>query len=250
MTLVTWWQEKKIIIDKHKQSNLYASSISKQSVLAQRGQSKWLRWRLRKTVKQAVLINHKLLLKCAVTLLTIVFFSFLGIVKHQLSTSFHKTIEQHANKCDSENIVWGPNYQTPSTDGIKFPHRNGYKRHIIVNLYSSEDGHAKFNQLLRQGIHSDKNTDSERITIEYIDEELRKICGNLPEPDLGVFFGSYCCSSGFMPWHIRLTEFIPISHKLHNLSLEKYLKVLYKYARCEQRFGKWVFDNYANQMYN
>lgn len=30
-----------------------------------------------------------------------------------------------------------------------------------------------------------------------------------------------------------------ISYKLNYLSLDKYLRVLYKFARCEQRFGKW-----------
>lgn len=180
--------------------------------------------------------------KCSYQLPNLYALLILGIVKHQLASSFHKAIEQSANKSESENIVWGPNYQTPSKDGIRFPPRNGYKRHIIVNLYSSEDGHAKFNELLTQGFRSDKKVgaiaDSKSITIESIDDELSRICGHFPEPDLGVFFGSYCCTMGYMPWHIRLTEFIPISNKLHNLSLDKFLRVLYKYAKCEQRFGK------------
>lgn len=169
---------------------------------------------------------------------------FQGIIKHQLASSFYRTIAQ-VNRADSENIVWGPKYQNTSKDGVKFPHRNGYKRHIVVNLYSSDDGHAKFTELLTQELCRDKdasensgNCNTKQITIDYIDEKLSKMFGHIPDPDLAVFFGSACCTSGFMPWQIRLTEFIPISYKLHNLSLDKYLQVLYKYAKCEQRFGK------------
>lgn len=140
---------------------------------------------------------------------------------------------------DSENIVWGPDYQTPADGDIKFPHRNGYKRHIVVNLYSSDDGHAKFDHLFTQELcREDMPIESRLITIDFIDDKLKKIFGHLPDPDLALYFGSHCCTMGFMPWHIRLTEFIPISSKLQNLSLNKFLRVLYKYAKCEKRFGK------------
>lgn len=140
-------------------------------------------------------------------------------------------------RSDNENIVWGPNHQTSSD--IKFPHRNGYKKHIVVNLYSSEDGHAKFDQVLTQQLCSDKESAStKQITIDQVDDTMNKLYGLIPDPDLAVFFGTTCCTMGFMPWQIRLTEFIQLSYKLHSLSVEKYLKVLYKYAKCEQRFGK------------
>ena len=161
-----------------------------------------------------------------------------GILKHELSSSFCKSIKQNINTSDGENIVWGPDYQNPSDpSGIKFPHRNGYKKHIVVNVYSSEDGHAKFDDLLtQQFLRADYK--SQQISIDKVDEALTKVFGRMPDPDLAVYFGTACCSMGFMPWQIRLTEFIPISFKLQHLSLEKYLRVLYKYAKCEQRFGK------------
>lgn len=143
---------------------------------------------------------------------------------------------------EGENIVWGPNYQTPTGDGIRYPHRNGFKKHIVVNLYSSEDSQEKFNQLLTgegckesaiSAIH-----DSKQITIDYIDEKLSKLYGDFPDPDLALYFGNVCCTTGLMPWQIRLTEFIPISYKLSSLTLNKYVRVLYQYAKCEQRFGK------------
>ncbi|CRL04847.1 CLUMA_CG017900, isoform A [Clunio marinus] len=173
------------------------------------------------------------------------FYDYKGILKNQLASSFHKFIQQHCtNNTDNENIVWGLNFQhMTDNDGIKFPHRNGFKRHIVVNIYSSEDGHEKFDQLLRRELLSDKGSsgktvDCSKFTIDYIDEELSKLYGQMSDPDLTVYFGNICCTMGFMPWQIRLTEFIQISYKLRTLSLDKYLKVLYKYAKCEQRFGK------------
>lgn len=144
------------------------------------------------------------------------------------------------NNSESEKIVWGPECQR--ADGvIKYPHRNGYKRHIVVNLYSSQDGHEKFNQLLTQellGADKSEACNNENITVDLIEEKLSKLYGYFPDPDLGVYFGSFCCTQGFLPWQIRLTEFIQISYKLRSLSLQKYVNVLYKYAKCEQRFGQ------------
>lgn len=150
----------------------------------------------------------------------------------------YKQIEQHEYKDDSVKIIWGPHYQIPSEEGIKFPKRNDYKKQIIVNLYSSDDGQERFNDLLTLECHDKlKNAEAENLTIDYIDSKLGKLYG-CSDPDLAIFFGSFCCTMGFLPWHIRLTEFIPISNRLHNISLDKYLQVLYKYGKCEQRFGK------------
>lgn len=156
-------------------------------------------------------------------------------MKHQLSKNFYETIEKQLDINKNENIVWGPHYQSPTSGDIKFPHRNGYKKHIVINLYSSHDSYGTFNQLLTNEL---SKTPSQQISIDLVDEKLKKLYGNVPDPELAIYFGNNTCTSGFLPWHIRLTEFIQVSYKLHHISLEKYLKVLYQYARCEQRFGK------------
>jgi dehydrodolichyl diphosphate syntase complex subunit NUS1 len=156
-------------------------------------------------------------------------------------------IQQQLDISDDENVVWGPHYQDTSSP-IKFPHRNGYKRHIIINLYSSRDSYGAFNRLLTEELcKKTRNFDDETlnktqssrvITIESVDDKLSKLYGDMPDPELALFFGKTTCTAGFLPWHIRLTEFIQISYKLHHLSLDKFIRVLYKYAKCEQRFGK------------
>lgn len=135
----------------------------------------------------------------------------------------------------NENIVWGPHYHSNGNGEIKFPHRNGYRKHIIINLFSSRDNFESFNHLLTNELSKVK---SQQISIDLVDEKLRKFFGNIPDPELAVYFGNHTFTSGFLPWHIRLTEFTNIAHKLHHLSLNKFIRVLYKYARCEQRFGK------------
>lgn len=161
----------------------------------------------------------------------------LGILKHQLSRRFLETIQEQLDvNSNNENVVWGPDcYQTMNDGCIKFPHRNGYRKHIVINLYSSQDSYGAFNQLLT---HDLSKTPSQQISIDLVEEKLSKLYGNIPDPELAIYFGNSTCTSGFLPWHIRLTEFIQISYKIHYLSIDKYLRVLYKFARCEQRFGK------------
>lgn len=165
--------------------------------------------------------------------LIISFYSLLGILKNQLSRNFYDTIQKQLDIGSDENVVWGPDYH--QTRDIKFPHRNGYKRHVIINLYSSHDSYGSFNQLLTQDL---RKMPSQQISVDLVDEKLNKLYGNIPDPELAIYFGNSTCTAGFLPWHIRLTEFIQISYKLNYLSLDKYLRVLYKFARCEQRFGK------------
>lgn len=59
----------------------------------------------------------------------------------------------------------------------------------------------------------------------------------IPDPDVILYTGPLCCTYGFLPWQIRLTEFIPLSLS-HNINIYNYLGALYKYSKCDQRFGK------------
>lgn len=168
------------------------------------------------------------------------FYDYKGIIKHQLASSFHHLIREKLNISDSDNVVWGPDYQ--SQEDIRFPYRNGFRRHIVINLYSSEDGYGIFNKLLHdetsKKIADEDVLNSKDITIEQLDKKLSKYYGNIPDPELAIYFGRVTCTAGLLPWQIRLTEFIQISYKLNQMSLDKYLRVLYKYAKCEQRYGK------------
>uniref|UniRef100_A0A3Q2PKM2 ditrans,polycis-polyprenyl diphosphate synthase [(2E,6E)-farnesyldiphosphate specific] n=1 Tax=Fundulus heteroclitus TaxID=8078 RepID=A0A3Q2PKM2_FUNHE len=60
---------------------------------------------------------------------------------------------------------------------------------------------------------------------------------NIPDPELVVKFGPVNSTLGFLPWHIRLTEFISLpSHK--NVSYEDLFGALQQYSSCQQRLGQ------------
>lgn len=141
------------------------------------------------------------------------------------------------NFADDELIVWGPEYQQQSNhQSFKFPHKNGFKNYIVVNIFSYDDGKLKICELVKNQLC--KPADNQ-LTIDFVDEKLKFLYGSIPDPDLAVYFGSICSTYGFLPWQIRLTEFFQIdTARGNNLKLNKFIDVLYKFAKVEQRFGK------------
>lgn len=146
-----------------------------------------------------------------------------------MNRAFEKIVQRITINDESEKIVWGPNYHG------QIPHKNGFRKHLIVNLFSSDDGQRKFTKLLTEQL---VNVTSDNITCNLVDEKLSQMYGNLPDPDCAVYFGTLQCTQGLLPWHIRLTEFFQLSYELKTLSPLKYLQVIYKYGKCDQRFGK------------
>lgn len=156
--------------------------------------------------------------------------SVVGFLKSDLNQQLEKIAEKISSSDEHEKIVWGPNYANSQP-----PHRNGYRKHLVVNLLSSDDGRKKFTKLLTEHL---VNVKSDNITCNLIDETLSSMYGNLPDPDCAVYFGTFQCTQGLLPWQIRLTEFHQLSYELDTISPQKYLNVIYKYGKCEQRFGK------------
>lgn len=110
---------------------------------------------------------------------------------------------------------------------------------IYVNILSYEDGRPKLAKCI-QRISQDSSL-QESITKEYTSEEFDKVLKvmypSIPDPDLVLYSGPVCYTHGLLPWHIRLTEFINIS-KDHRINVNNYLGALYKYNKCDLRFGK------------
>lgn len=114
---------------------------------------------------------------------------------------------------------------------------NGFPRAILVQYISEADGKSEIAQLCRTFSESIKrgSLSLAQINIEFVDAQLREQFGQMPDPDLALYTGRFCCTYGFLPWHIRLTEFLQIGQ---GLVLQDFLAVLYKYAKKEQRYGK------------
>ncbi|KAM7352831.1 transport and golgi organization 14 [Cochliomyia hominivorax] len=72
---------------------------------------------------------------------------------------------------------------------------------------------------------------------ERLTQEFARHLENLTEPELSIIFDNNYCTFGMLPWHTRFTEF-----HLHvngqRFDVKTFAHILYKYSRCEQRWGK------------
>lgn len=77
-----------------------------------------------------------------------------------------------------------------------------------------------------------------RALTDGIDTLLNKRLGfAVTEPELCIVFSRQTCTYGLLPWHARFTEFH--THRTGQyFGPKEFSQVLYKYARCEQRWGK------------
>uniref|UniRef100_A0A3Q4BJ92 ditrans,polycis-polyprenyl diphosphate synthase [(2E,6E)-farnesyldiphosphate specific] n=1 Tax=Mola mola TaxID=94237 RepID=A0A3Q4BJ92_MOLML len=107
-----------------------------------------------------------------------------------------------------------------------------------VKVLSPEDGKQSIVHAAQQLCRSVENKErsSKDISVSMLDILLRE-SKNIPDPELVVKFGPVDSTLGFLPWHIRLTEFISLpSHK--NVSYEELLGALQRYGTCQQRIGQ------------
>ncbi|KAF7646258.1 hypothetical protein LDENG_00190860 [Lucifuga dentata] len=129
--------------------------------------------------------------------------------------------------------------------GVEFL-SNGHdkqQQHVLscrstVKLLSPADGKQSIVQAAQQLCRSveKKERSSKDISVSMLDTLLRE-AKDIPDPELVVKFGPVDSTLGFLPWHIRLTEFISLpSHR--NLSYEDLLDVLRRYSACQQRLGQ------------
>ncbi|KAM6906489.1 dehydrodolichyl diphosphate synthase complex subunit nus1 [Lycodopsis pacificus] len=118
-----------------------------------------------------------------------------------------------------------------------------HQHHVVscsptVKVLSPEDGKQSIVQAAQQLCRSVENKErsSKDISVSMLDVLLRE-SKNVPDPELVVKFGPVDSTLGFLPWHIRLTEFISLpSHR--NVSYEDLLGVLQRFSSCHQRLGQ------------
>ncbi|CAK6970181.1 dehydrodolichyl diphosphate synthase complex subunit nus1 [Scomber scombrus] len=108
----------------------------------------------------------------------------------------------------------------------------------IVKVLSPEDGKQSIVQAAQQLCRSVENKErsSKDISVSMLDALLRE-SKYIPDPELVVKFGPVNSTLGFLPWHIRLTEFISLpSHR--DISYEDLFGILQRYGVCQQRLGQ------------
>uniref|UniRef100_A0A3B4WEH7 ditrans,polycis-polyprenyl diphosphate synthase [(2E,6E)-farnesyldiphosphate specific] n=1 Tax=Seriola lalandi dorsalis TaxID=1841481 RepID=A0A3B4WEH7_SERLL len=85
-----------------------------------------------------------------------------------------------------------------------------------VKVLSPEDGKQSIVQAAQQLCRSVENKErsSKDISVSMLDILLRgTLQCNIPDPELVLKFGPVNSTLGFLPWHIRLTEFIFCLHQ-------------------------------------
>ncbi|XP_035461890.1 dehydrodolichyl diphosphate synthase complex subunit nus1 [Scophthalmus maximus] len=118
-----------------------------------------------------------------------------------------------------------------------------HQHHVVscrptVKVLSPDDGKQSIVQAAQQLCRSVENKErsSRDISVTMLDIMLRE-SKNVPDPELVVKFGPVDSTLGFLPWHIRLTEFISLpSHR--NVSYEDLFGALQRYGACQQRLGQ------------
>ncbi|XP_068609939.1 dehydrodolichyl diphosphate synthase complex subunit nus1 [Brachionichthys hirsutus] len=107
-----------------------------------------------------------------------------------------------------------------------------------VKVLSPEDGKLSIIQAAQQLCRSVENKErtSKDISVSVLDVTLREL-KNIPDPELVLKFGAVDSTLGFLPWHIRLTEFISLPTHW-NVSYPDLLGVLQQYGACRQRLGQ------------
>lgn len=102
-----------------------------------------------------------------------------------------------------------------------------------MNFLSPRECKRKIADLCRT-MAIDENLLPDQITISKVHERCASIVS--PDPDAAIYFGELCSTYGFLPWHIRLTEFFPIKSQ-QTMTVYSFLETLFKFSKCDQRFG-------------
>ncbi|CAL4120372.1 unnamed protein product, partial [Meganyctiphanes norvegica] len=101
---------------------------------------------------------------------------------------------------------------------------------VTVNLLSVEDSKSGVVNIAQDLIRS-----GEKINLECVSSRMTSKWGQ--DPDLVITVGEALTVLGYLPWQIRLTEFIQ-THSLSRFEYADFRQILRIYAKCDQRFGK------------
>ncbi|XP_068617224.1 dehydrodolichyl diphosphate synthase complex subunit Nus1 [Battus philenor] len=124
------------------------------------------------------------------------------------------------------------------------PDLNGYTygmnaNTVVINIFSYKDGKPQIVECIKKIAKNEAESGKEisELTSEEFGRIFTDMSPSIPEPNLILYTGPLCCSYGFLPWQIRLTEFVQLSLD-HSVNIDSFVSALYKYNKCDQRFGK------------
>ncbi|KAF7690516.1 dehydrodolichyl diphosphate synthase complex subunit nus1 isoform X2 [Silurus meridionalis] len=157
-----------------------------------------------------------------------------GVFKRNNSRLMEEIAKQQKEHLGSESCKYSSEFLN---NGMETQEQMS-RCHTVVKVLSPDDGKLSIVQAAQQLCKAveQKQSTSKDINVTVLDSLLRE-SKNIPDPELVLKFGPVESTLGFLPWHIRLTEFISLpSHK--DVTYDDFLHTLQRYASCEQRLGK------------
>ncbi|KAN0026668.1 hypothetical protein ACTFIV_007658 [Dictyostelium citrinum] len=111
-------------------------------------------------------------------------------------------------------------------------------RILNVSIVTVEDGKQELINITKKYIKDSKLNQDIILNESYVNSNLPNfIGGNDFEPEVALDFSDKHLFSGFLPWHIKLTEFIKMDH-FNQFYLERFHHFLKKYSSVQKRCGK------------
>lgn len=143
-------------------------------------------------------------------------------------------------RSETDQITWIPTQQGRHPGSGYISYKNGRKHDIDIQFVDPMENKMYVTNVCRR-LCSDVvagRITADEINVATIDERFASELSCTVDPDLAFYFGPFCCTYGLSPWQIRLTEFVQIDGRRRYIGVDSFLKGLYTYAKCEQRFGK------------
>ncbi|MCJ8743940.1 hypothetical protein PDJAM_G00100440 [Pangasius djambal] len=157
-----------------------------------------------------------------------------GVFRRNNSRLMEEIVKQQKELLGSESCKYSAEFLNNGTD----TQEQVSWCQTVVKVLSPDDGKrciVRAAQQLCKAVEQKEST-SKDINVTVLDSLLRE-SKNIPDPEVVLKFGPVESTLGFLPWHIRLTEFVSLpSHK--DVSYDDFLCALRRYSACEQRLGK------------
>ncbi|XP_067098520.1 dehydrodolichyl diphosphate synthase complex subunit nus1 isoform X1 [Osmerus mordax] len=158
-----------------------------------------------------------------------------GVLRRNNSRLQEEIFRQQQDLLGPEGSKLSVEFLSNGTDKHDYQVQRGQP---VVRVLSAEDGKQSIVQAAQQLCREveQQQRSSSDISVSLLDSLLRE-SKNIPDPDLVLKFGPVESTLGFLPWQIRLTEFISLPTHL-DVSYEDLFGALQLFATCEQRVGK------------
>ncbi|KAK5574718.1 hypothetical protein RB653_009971 [Dictyostelium firmibasis] len=144
----------------------------------------------------------------------------------------------NSSKLEKQTIYrfnWLNNFKT-ITSNVETSDINS--RILNISIVTVEDGKQELINITKKYINDSKVNSNLILNELYVNSNLPNfISGDDFEPEVALDFSDKHLFSGFLPWHIKLTEFIKMDH-FNQFYLERFHQFLKKYNSVQKRCGK------------